>query len=187
MATSNSVFSKVARMMLYDGIGYFAALTAVNILNLIIYRASQDLQTSAASLGYTVTWIMSKRLIIHLHEVSVERRNEDVDAPTFSQSLTEPPSITSKVIPQQSKAPSVSLDLTIPEFEEDALDTGTDWPDDIGAQIRVEKVVQVQRRPRALYELEDYSRWGVNSNASYDPPLSRLQIGLDIDNRPHPV
>ncbi|KAE9408609.1 hypothetical protein BT96DRAFT_664329 [Gymnopus androsaceus JB14] len=96
MATSNSVFSKVARMMLYDGIGYFAALTAVNILNLIIYRASQDLQTSAASLGYTVTWIMSKRLIIHLHEVSVERRNEDVDAPTFSQSLTEPPSITSK-------------------------------------------------------------------------------------------
>ncbi|KAE9386378.1 hypothetical protein BT96DRAFT_981760 [Gymnopus androsaceus JB14] len=163
MATSNSVFSKVAKMMLYDGIGYFSALTAVNILNLIIYRASQDLQTSAASLGYTVTWIMSKRLIIHLHEVTVERRNEDIDAPTFSQSLTEPPSVPSQVIPQQPKASSVSLDLTILEFEEDALDTGTDWPDDIGVEIRVEKVVQVQRRPRALYELEDHSRWDVNS------------------------
>ena len=81
----------------------------------------------------------------------------------------------------------MSLDLTIPEFEEDALDTGTDWPDDIGVQIRVEKVVQVQRRPRALVELEDYSRWGVNSSASYDPPLSRLQIGLDVENSPHPV
>jgi hypothetical protein len=30
--------------MLYDGLGYFFALTAVNVLNLVLYRAKEDLR-----------------------------------------------------------------------------------------------------------------------------------------------
>ncbi|KIK68927.1 hypothetical protein GYMLUDRAFT_626193 [Collybiopsis luxurians FD-317 M1] len=69
----------ITRMMLYDGVGYFTALTAVNVLNLVIYRAQQDIQTAAASLGYAATWIMTKRLMIHLHEISLRRRQETLD------------------------------------------------------------------------------------------------------------
>ncbi|GAW05540.1 hypothetical protein LENED_007403 [Lentinula edodes] len=88
---SNSFFAKVTRMMFYDGIGYFTALTCVNILNLVIYRASQDIQTAAASLGYCMTWIMSKRLIIHLHEISMKRRIDtaaDAASSSTSQSIS---------------------------------------------------------------------------------------------------
>ncbi|KAF8995471.1 hypothetical protein BDQ17DRAFT_1365656 [Cyathus striatus] len=73
--------------MLYDGLGYLVMLTAVNILNLVLYRTSRDVQnaglvnvvfttvtdinhaitTLRASLGYCVSWIMSQRLLIHLH------------------------------------------------------------------------------------------------------------------------
>ncbi|EIM82071.1 uncharacterized protein STEHIDRAFT_161422 [Stereum hirsutum FP-91666 SS1] len=40
--------SRVIKVLLYDGLVYFVALTAVNILNLILYRASNiSIQTAA--------------------------------------------------------------------------------------------------------------------------------------------
>lgn len=55
--------------MLYDGLGYFVALTASNILNLILYRASDvNIQSAGVSLSYSVTWIMSQRILIHLRD-----------------------------------------------------------------------------------------------------------------------
>jgi len=155
-AFSNStLFSKFIRMMFYDGLNYFVALTAVNILNLILYRQSEAIQTAAASLGYCVTWIMSKRLIIHLHAVSMER-NENLDAPLpFSQSLSSP-----HIQTQFERKPTsvASLDLTIPEFDIDGMEAGVDWPEDMGVYVqRVEKTVQVERRPRIFYPLEEDS------------------------------
>lgn len=113
-------------------------------------------------------------------EVSVERRNAAIATPMTleSQSLTEPHAA-SQPIPQleEPKDSSVSLELTIPEFDEDALEFGLDWPEDVGVPIRVERTVQVQRLPRALYNLEDFSGRGLNSGSSiHDPPLSLLQI-----------
>jgi len=70
MTTTNSLVSKVTKMMLYDGLGYLVVLTAVNLLNLILYKTSIDIQNAAASLGYCVSWIMSQRLLIHLYKVS---------------------------------------------------------------------------------------------------------------------
>lgn len=59
--------------MLYDGLGYFAVLTASNILNIILYQTSNPaLQSSGASLGFAVVWIMSQRILIHLREVVAE-------------------------------------------------------------------------------------------------------------------
>lgn len=111
----------------------------------------------------------------------MERRKAAIATPVTleSQSLTEPHA-GSQPIPQleEPKDSSVSLELTIPEFDEDALEFGLDWPEDVGVPIRVERTVQVQRLPRALYNLEDFSGRGLNSGSSsvHDPPLSLLQI-----------
>ncbi|KAJ3988841.1 hypothetical protein F5890DRAFT_1550152 [Lentinula detonsa] len=160
-AASNSFFAKVTRMMFYDGVGYFTALTCVNILNLVIYRASQEIQTAAASLGYCVTWIMSKRLIIHLHEVSMKRRIDTVaNAATSSSQSTSSEFSSSHEIRTHVKArsPTASLDLTIPDFDMEDMEAGLDWVEDGNvSHVRSEKTVQVERRPRAVYELGDDS------------------------------
>ncbi|KAF5345273.1 hypothetical protein D9758_008497 [Tetrapyrgos nigripes] len=157
---TTSLFSQLNKIMLYDGIGYFAALTAVNILNLIIYRAGQDIQSAAASLGYCVTWIMSQRLLIHLHDASLERRFGSIDeAVTISQGVSSARDVT-RIIRSQfdSKTGLVSLDLTIPDFELESSDCGTfEHADEVSVQVRVEKTVKVERRPKT-YTLENYSR-----------------------------
>ncbi|KAI9455410.1 hypothetical protein F5148DRAFT_392625 [Russula earlei] len=72
-AASTSVSSKMVKMLLYDGLGYFVALTAVNVMNIILYRgAAKAIQSSGASLGYAFTWIMSQRILIHLRETRVQ-------------------------------------------------------------------------------------------------------------------
>ncbi|KAJ4483679.1 hypothetical protein J3R30DRAFT_1817041, partial [Lentinula aciculospora] len=164
---SNSFVAKVTRMMLYDGIGYFTVLTCVNILNLVIYRASQEIQTAAASLGYSMTWIMSKRLIIHLHEVSMKRRiDADAAALTSSQSISSAFSSSHPTRTQiKRNASTASLELTIPDFD---LEVGTDGTDNRSVRSTVEKIVQVERRPRVVYE-------SVDDPGSNDPSLSRLQ------------
>ncbi|KAH7100464.1 hypothetical protein BKA62DRAFT_245702 [Auriculariales sp. MPI-PUGE-AT-0066] len=64
-------FSKLVRLMIYDGIGYWAILSGINIVNLIFYKtAPTDLQSAGASLGYAITWIMSQRILVNLHELS---------------------------------------------------------------------------------------------------------------------
>ncbi|KAF7300399.1 hypothetical protein HMN09_00923600 [Mycena chlorophos] len=83
----SSMLSRVFRMMLVDGLWYFIALCLTNLLSLGFYRATylkfplqpqqaQSLQTAAASLGYCLRWIMTQKLLIHLHEVAAERRLE---------------------------------------------------------------------------------------------------------------
>ncbi|KAH7882419.1 hypothetical protein F5I97DRAFT_363864 [Phlebopus sp. FC_14] len=73
--TTKGRFSRLIRAMLYDGLGYFVVLTAVNIFNLILYQASDDaVQSSGASLGYGVTWIMSQRILIHLREMCADMK-----------------------------------------------------------------------------------------------------------------
>lgn len=65
--------------MMYDGLIFLVVLTAVNILNLILYR-QLDLttQSTGVSLGYAVVWIMSQRILIHLRELVGERSTSGV-------------------------------------------------------------------------------------------------------------
>ncbi|KAI0047718.1 hypothetical protein FA95DRAFT_1558818 [Auriscalpium vulgare] len=74
MCRPNSTgMSHLMKVMLYDGLGYFVALTGANVLNLILYRASNTtIQSAGASLGYAVSWIMSQRILIHLREASID-------------------------------------------------------------------------------------------------------------------
>ncbi|KAL1723827.1 hypothetical protein EV715DRAFT_285891 [Schizophyllum commune] len=59
--------SRLFTMMVYDGMSYFVVLTGVNILNLIFYRTDELIQTAGSSLGYALNWIMSMKLLLHLH------------------------------------------------------------------------------------------------------------------------
>ncbi|KAM5533571.1 hypothetical protein V8D89_012787 [Ganoderma adspersum] len=62
---------RLVKIMLADGLVYFVALTGVNILNLILYRSTDELdQTSGVALGYALTWIMSQRILIHLRDAA---------------------------------------------------------------------------------------------------------------------
>jgi len=57
-----------SRLMFEQGLLYFASLTIVNVVNLILFRTDNvQLQPSATPLGEVVTWIMSQRLIISLN------------------------------------------------------------------------------------------------------------------------
>ncbi|KAK7472972.1 hypothetical protein VKT23_001076 [Stygiomarasmius scandens] len=154
--TTSTVFSQLTKMMLYDGCGYFIALTAANVLNLIIYRENQDIQTAAASLGYCVTWIMSQRLLMHLHEASLERRNLSIDdAITISQSISSARD-TARIFRSQFDSKTGLTDLlTIPDFETSSMESISEFPEEVNVQVRVEKTVKVEHR---LYTLENYSR-----------------------------
>lgn len=70
-----SRMSSLVGMLFYDGLGYVVVLTAVNILNMVLYRNSveHNIQASGASFGYTVVWIMSQRFLIHVHEAAEVR------------------------------------------------------------------------------------------------------------------
>ncbi|KAF7375932.1 hypothetical protein MSAN_00007800 [Mycena sanguinolenta] len=174
--SKGSVMSRVTKMMLVDGIWYFIGLALVNFLNLGFYRATPlEVQTAAASLGYCVTWIMSQRLLIHLHgdpphvmpsaelttalEASVDRRNESIDAAvTITQHLASARDVSRALRSQFESKSGAGFDLTVPDFDLEALSrTGDEEDKDAEVHVRIERTVRMERTPR-VYELEDYSR-----------------------------
>ncbi|KAH9003862.1 hypothetical protein EDB86DRAFT_2286248 [Lactarius hatsudake] len=65
-AVTSSSTSHLCKILLYDGIGYFVALTLTNAGNILLYRGFHNvIQTTGASFEYAVTWIMSQRILIH--------------------------------------------------------------------------------------------------------------------------
>ncbi|KAH8101924.1 hypothetical protein BXZ70DRAFT_932481 [Cristinia sonorae] len=78
LRSTSSLFrlSGFVKVLFYDGLGYLVCLTAANVVNLILYRASDpETQSSGASLGYTVTWILSQRILIHLRDAAEEAQS----------------------------------------------------------------------------------------------------------------
>ncbi|KAF7340449.1 hypothetical protein MVEN_01965100 [Mycena venus] len=164
MKTSNgSMMSRVTRMMLVDGIWYFVALTAINFVNLLFNRlpslSKQAQQTAAASLGYCVTWIMSQRLLIHLYEASVERRNESIGAAvTITQQIAAARDVSHAIRSQFESKNGRGFDLTVPDFDlESAYYAAPMTEKDAEVHVRIERTVKMERMPR-VYNLEDYSR-----------------------------
>ncbi|KAJ7072551.1 hypothetical protein C8F01DRAFT_1243595 [Mycena amicta] len=161
--------------MLVDGLWYFLALVLVNIVNLVFYRATNmkkyqtlqsavEAQTAAASLGYTVTWVMSGKLLIHLHGkalyASVERRNESIDgAITVTQQLSSARDVSRAIRSQFESKSGGRLDLTVPDFESSVDGVH----EDVDVQVRVERTVRVEPLAK-IYELEDYSRQHTRSS-----------------------
>jgi len=160
--SSDSMMSRVSRMLLVDGVWYFAALALVNCLNMLFYRVTppglDQIQTAAASLGYAVTWIMSQKLLIHLHEASIQRRNESIGAAiTITQHMTSARDVSRALRWQFESKNDIGLDLTVPDFDLESMRSGPSISPDVDVQVRVERTVRMERLPH-VYELEDYSR-----------------------------
>ncbi|KAJ7486382.1 hypothetical protein B0H11DRAFT_2279010 [Mycena galericulata] len=159
-SSNGSMISRVTRMMLVDGLWYFVVLTAINIVNLLFNRLSwlneAAQQTAAASLGYCVIWIMSQRLLIHLHEMSVERRNESIGAAvTITQQMTTARDVSHAIRSQFESKRGRGFDLTVPDFDLESAHYATE--EDAEVHVRIERTVKLERMPR-VYSLEDYSR-----------------------------
>ncbi|KAJ7768699.1 hypothetical protein DFH07DRAFT_807675 [Mycena maculata] len=103
-----------------------------------------------------MTWIMSQRLIIHLHEASVKRRNESMGvAVTITQPFSSARDV-SRALRSQFESKNDFI-LTVPDFNLDPMQGAPDILHDVGVQVRIERTVRMEETPR-VYELEDYSR-----------------------------
>ncbi|KAF9780475.1 hypothetical protein BJ322DRAFT_294885 [Thelephora terrestris] len=81
-----SRMTSILRMLFYDGLGYIVVLTAANVLNIILYQKNSESspETSGASFGYTAVWIMSQRILIHIHEAAEVRARRGPALPNGS-------------------------------------------------------------------------------------------------------
>lgn len=66
--------SRLFKILLYDGLGYFVVLTFTNLANILMFRGTDHLlQSTGASFEYSVTWIMSQRILIHLRDARTDQ------------------------------------------------------------------------------------------------------------------
>ncbi|KAH9160695.1 hypothetical protein EDB89DRAFT_2035895 [Lactarius sanguifluus] len=94
----SSPFRRFHYRMIYDGLGYFVALTVVNTINAILFRThnsfiqvrSVTFTLSPAPWGGVATWIMSQRILINLQGVAAERLS--AESPQYVYRSTHTPS-----------------------------------------------------------------------------------------------
>ncbi|KAI0064914.1 hypothetical protein BV25DRAFT_1914066 [Artomyces pyxidatus] len=159
--SSSFHMSHLMKVMLYDGIGYFVALTAANVLNLILYRASNTtVQSAGASLGYAVSWIMSQRILIHLRDAGAEPPRTVIahhlqSSRDINDALRNAGAKASRIERENVQGPPGELD----GVEENELDV----------QVRVERSVVV--------DYKDYAR-GSSEREIYSAPKVMWDQGL---------
>ncbi|KAH9047323.1 hypothetical protein EDB84DRAFT_1462342 [Lactarius hengduanensis] len=74
--SSSPFTSRLVKMMIRDGLGYFVALTVVNTVYTILYRSTNlRVQTAAAPFAGLFTWVMSQRILIHLQDTEKRPRS----------------------------------------------------------------------------------------------------------------
>lgn len=132
--------SAMVQMLFYDGLGYMTVLTAVNILNLILYRNSvgKGVQSSGAAFGYAVVWIMSQRILIHIHEVAEEPTHQRI---MVSHQISSPRDITHAMRTQ---------------FNSSSKDEAETTGNELDVQVQIEQAVMVDYKP--IYGHEDYRK-----------------------------
>ncbi|KIM85705.1 hypothetical protein PILCRDRAFT_342042 [Piloderma croceum F 1598] len=136
--TRDKRFSRMIKILFYDGLGYFVVLTGSNIINIILYRTSDPiLQSSGASLGYAVVWIMSQRILIRLREVASQFERQ-ANRIVVARNLQSAKDVAIAIRSQ--------FDSTSPVL--DAINTSAN--PQLGVQVRVEQSVAVE------YESRDY-------------------------------
>ncbi|TFL07803.1 hypothetical protein BDV98DRAFT_558484 [Pterulicium gracile] len=77
--TKDPLMKRISSMLITDGAAYLLAVTAVNIANVVVYKVfsgSPLKSTAVASLWTTSIWMMTQKLLLHLHAASIERRTQ---------------------------------------------------------------------------------------------------------------
>ncbi|EIN08907.1 hypothetical protein PUNSTDRAFT_113507 [Punctularia strigosozonata HHB-11173 SS5] len=157
--------SHLVKMMLYDGLLYFVLLTAINLVNLILYKSvNSGLQVSAyVSLYYAMTWIMSQRIILRLRKASDE--SGLTESIVFTRKLTTVAAI-SHAFRSQFESQRKHIDDEFAVVDEDGRVPPHDRSEefdpekeaaDLDVHVRVERNVTVERS-RSAYERESYRR-----------------------------
>lgn len=132
--------SALVKMLFYDGLGYMVTLTAVNILNLILYRNSvgKSVQSSGASFGYMIIWIMSQRILIHIHDAAEERTRRGI------------------FVTHQVSAPRDITNAMRNQFNNSTKDGTEPAEGELDVQVQIEQAVMVDYN--SIYGREDYRK-----------------------------
>jgi len=83
--------SKLRKITIVDGLGYFILLCVTNIVNILVFRENNNngiTQNTLSPVAYVVTWIMSQRILIHLNETLLQQKREEAVVATVTQSLS---------------------------------------------------------------------------------------------------
>jgi len=80
--------SRLLKILLYDGLGYFLVLTLTNLANILLYRGIGNvIQTTGASFEYAVTWIMSQQILIHPRVARTDQTSAILSEPPSSRAV----------------------------------------------------------------------------------------------------
>jgi len=114
---------------------------------------------------------MSQRLLIHLHEASVERRNESIGAAvTITQHIASARDVSRAIRSQFESKNGGGFDLTVPDFDLESLACAEPAnAEEAEVHVRIERTVRMEQVPR-VYELEDYSRNAKSTITSRSKP-----------------
>jgi len=141
---AGSTASKLLKMLLYDGMGYFVALTAVNLVNIVLYRkADHTIQSSEANIAYAITLVMSQRILIHVREA----RPEQVEViasppPSFHTAALRP--VADKERTQSIKINDTrSLTTTFPDVSHNLPES----PSEFDIEVHIERSIVRDARP----------------------------------------
>jgi len=158
-----SGMSAMVRMLFYDGLGYIVILTLANILNLILYRNSigKSVPSSGASFGYMVVWIMSQRIIIHIHEAAEEHAHQRI------------------IVTHQLSAPRDITHAMRSQFN-DVKDGTETTAGDLDVQVQIEQAVMVDYDP--VYNRERYRKPRVIWDRGQSNGVSREQNQWELSS-----
>ncbi|KAI0790438.1 hypothetical protein C8Q75DRAFT_116468 [Abortiporus biennis] len=158
----------LVRVMFYDGLGYFLVLTGANIFNLILYRAADEsYQSSGASVGYTVTWIMSQRILIHLRDAAAEHQVHQVMTRQLQSARDVARAMRSQFegVPSHTKnrlADEYNLASPTREPKQDSVSDVDHGDIPLDVQVQIEHTVTVDRYDKVDHErYRKKSRWAV--------------------------
>jgi len=141
-----SAASKLLKMLLYDGLGYFVALTAVNLANIVLFRqANHSIQASGVNIAYAITWTMSQRILIHAREARTEQAEVFASPPpSFNTASLRPPSQADK---ERIHAIGIndtrSLTTTLPDVSHNPPGP----PSEFDIEVRIERSIVRDARP----------------------------------------
>jgi len=132
-----SAASRLVDILLYDGLIYIVALTAVNVMNIVLFRgAPGSIQTAGASLGFAVMWITSQRILIN------PRQATEGQSSVFVMRLRAP-----HVIPPARRSPGETKVKHGVNQAPDSQDDFVNTQGDCEQQMRFERSVVVDTDP----------------------------------------
>ncbi|KAG1789553.1 uncharacterized protein HD556DRAFT_1397531 [Suillus plorans] len=155
----SSRVEQLIRVLIYDGIGYFIVLSAANVLNLILYRTTNIYtQSTGASVGYALTWIMSQRILINIRGMTDPNAQRLENVIVARPTLTAQKKVMSGLRSQfesksHSKGSSGSKNPVDAELRAQSPRNSNDM--ELGIRVRVERSVVVDYRE----ESEQSSSW----------------------------